>query len=153
MIIMLTYVFRKPLFWFVFLGYLLLAVFVSGFYNTLPLILRYASTVSWFKLSVSFLLTLAIAFLISLNAVLVVARWREKRACQRETAVGSIGTIAGLAVGVCPLCVTGLFPLFLGLFGVTFSFASLPFQGLEIQVFIVVLLSVNVYFLRRRSAS
>jgi len=53
--------------------------------------------------------------------------------------------------GVCPLCVTGLFPIIFGLFGLSFSLASLPFKGLEVQVVAIVLLLSSLYLLRKNN--
>ena len=60
------------------------------------------------------------------------------------------GSVGGLIVGVCPLCVTGLVPLALGLLGIGFSFASLPFQGIEVQVLVVIVLFVSLINLSRK---
>ena len=134
----------------VFVLYLLLDIFLSGFYKTLPLILAYAGTVNWWKLSFSFLFTLLIGLLVALNAVALFVRYRERQSCKEQSVLASIGGIGGLAVGICPLCVTGVFPLLLGLFGVSFSFASLPFQGLEVQALVVVLLGVSLWMIEKK---
>lgn len=138
-----NFVFRKPyVYWFfgVFIFYLVTNVLISGFYNTIPLILAYAATVNWFKLGISLFLTLVIGLLIAFNSVLIYVKYRERKKCKKEMTLSSAGAIGGLAVGVCPLCVTGIFPLLLSLVGISFSFASLPFQGIEVQVFVLVLL-------------
>jgi len=136
-------VFRKPYIYFVilvFLIYIIIDVILSGFYNTIPLILIYAKTVNWFKLGISLILTLTIGVLIAFNSVLVYIKYKERQKCKKEIALGSAGALGGLIVGVCPLCVTGIIPLLLGLIGVSFSFASLPFQGIEIQILVVLIL-------------
>ena len=145
--------FKKPYIYFViliFLVYLLLNIFISGFYNTIPLILVYAATVNWFKLGISLFLTLAIGALIVFNSVLIYIKYKERRKCKKEVALSSAGAIGGLVAGVCPLCVTGLVPLILGIFGVGFSFASLPFQGIEVQVLVVIFLFVSLINLSRK---
>jgi hypothetical protein len=147
-------VFQKPyIFWFIgiFVLYLILNFLISGFYNTIPLIVAYASIVNWLKLGVSFILTLAIAFLVSLNAVYVYILYKERRKCKEGKVLAGAGTLGGLVVGICPLCITGLFPLILGLIGISFSFASLPFQGIEIQILVVAVLLMGLHFLRKRN--
>lgn len=138
-------VFQRPyIYWFIliFVLYLIINILISGFYKTIPLILIYFKTINWIKIGVSLLLTLIIGFLVALNSVLIYIKYKENKKCK---GIGSstIGTAGGLITGVCPLCVTGLFPLIFGFIGVSFSFASLPFQGIEIQflVFLILLFS------------
>ena len=144
---------KKPYVYFIiliFLVYLSLNVILSGFYNTIPLILVYAKTVDWLKLGISLFLTLTIGALIAFNSVLIYVKYKEKKRCKKEMTLSSAGAIGGLVTGVCPLCVTGLIPLILGFIGVSFSFASLPFQGIEVQVLVVIILIVSLINLSRK---
>jgi|SRR3989344_3110008 len=133
--------FRKPyLFWIIgiFVFYLALNILFSGFYDTIPLIFVYFKTVNWLKLGISLILTLAIGFFVAVNAVLVYILYKERKKCgSSEIGMTGAGTVGGLIVGVCPLCITGIFPLILGLLGISFSFGVLPFQGIEIQVLVL----------------
>lgn len=142
---------RPYVYWFIsiFVGYLILDIIFSGFYNTIPLIIIYASTVNWLKLGVSLLLTLIIGLLVSLTAVFSYIKYKERKECRKGAALAGIGGVGGLIAGVCPLCITGIFPLLLSLFGISFSFASLPFQGIEIQILVVVILFVSLWILAR----
>ena len=115
---------------------------MSGFYNTIPLIVVYFNTINWIKLGISITLTFIISFLVSLNSVLVYIKYKERKKCRGIVAAGT-GTIGGLIVGVCPLCVTGIFPLILGFIGVSFSLGSLPFQGIEIQALVALILFIS----------
>ncbi len=136
-------VFKKPyIFWLVgiFVVYLILNILISGFYKTIPLIIIYIKTVDWFKLFVSLILTLAIGAFVAVNGVLAFMKYKERKHCREGAALGGVGAVGGLAAGVCPLCVTGLLPLLFGAFGVGFSFASLPFGGIEIQVLVLIVL-------------
>ena len=145
-------VFKKPYIYFfiiVFLFYFLINLFISGFNDTIPLILKYASTVNWFKLIVSLILSLIIGILVSINVVLVFVNYRERKKCKKEMISTGIGVVGGLITGFCPLCVAGLFPLLFGLFGVSFSLASLPFQGIEVQIAVVILLFVSLRMLNK----
>jgi len=134
----------------IFLVYLSLNIILSGFYNTITLILVYAETVNWFKLGISLFLTLAIGYLIAFNSVLIYVKYKERKKCKKEFTLSSVGAIGGLVAGVCPLCVTGLIPLILGFIGVSFSLASLPFQGIEVQVLVVIILLVSLINLSRK---
>ncbi|KAF0216767.1 MAG: hypothetical protein FD167_5168 [bacterium] len=146
-------VFRKPYIYatiIIFAMYLLFLTLLSGFYNTIPLIIIYARTVSWAKLSLSIFLSLIIGLLVAINSVYVYAKYKERKQCKEAGTVATIGTVGGLVAGVCPLCVTGVFPLILGLFGISFSFASLPFQGIEIQLLAILILLVSLWMLNRK---
>ena len=137
---------QKPYIYFViiiFLVYTILNFYISGFNNTFILILKYASTVNWLELIISIIFSLTIGILVALNSVLVYVKYKERQKCKNQTVLAGLGAIGGLATGFCPLCITGLFPLVLGLIGITFSFASLPFNGLEIQFGIIVLLIIS----------
>ena len=145
-------IFEKPyIYWLIgiFLVYELINFFISGFYNTFPLILKYASSVNWIELSVSLLFSLIIGILVSINAIYGYIRYKERKNCIEGNALVGIGTIGGLATGFCPLCVTGLLPLIFGLFGISFSFASLPLNGIEIQVLAVIILIISLMMIRK----
>ena len=106
--------FKKPyIYWIVliFITYTALNIIFSGFYNTIKLIIIYANTVDWLKLGVSIILTLAIGFLVAVNSVIAYIKYKERKKCKEGIATAGVGTLGGLIVGVCPLCVTGLFPL------------------------------------------
>ncbi|PIO01327.1 hypothetical protein COT60_01055, partial [Candidatus Pacearchaeota archaeon CG09_land_8_20_14_0_10_30_9] len=138
-------IFKKPyIYWLIsiFIFYLILNILLSGFYNTIPLIAIYFSSVNWFKLGISLSLTLVIGFLVSVNGILIYIKYKERKKC-KGAGTSSVGTIGGLIVGVCPLCITGIFPLIFGLIGISFSFGTLPFQGIEIQVLIALILFIS----------
>lgn len=145
-------IFRKPqIYWFVgiFVLYLVLNVLFSGFYDTIPLIVVYFKTVNWLKLGVSLILTLAIGFFVAANSVLFFIKYKERKKCKGAGVYG-VGAVGGLIVGVCPLCVTGILPLTLSALGISFSFGALPFQGIEIQVLVLVLLVVGFRLLGKK---
>lgn len=147
-------IFHKPyVYWLIilFLGYIILNMWISGFYETIPLIIAYANTVNWMKLGISLLLTVFIGVLVALNGVLVYIKYKERQTCKEGVALTSAGSVGGLVVGVCPLCITGIVPLVFGFFGITFSFASLPLQGIEIQLVVIVILSVSLYLLDNKN--
>ena len=146
-------IFRKPrVYWFIgiFIFYLILNIIFSGFYDTIPLVIIYASTVNWLKLGVSLILTFTISFLIAVVSLLSYVKYKERKDCRNAGAVAGASAVGGLIVGVCPLCVSGFFPLILGFLGVSFSFASLPFQGLEVQILIIILLLISLKMLNKK---
>ena len=133
----------------IFIIYLILLLLISGFYQSIILIFIYAKTINWFELGLSIVFSLIIGILVSVNSLLIYLNYRKMKKCKEAGAIAGIGTLSGLAVGVCPLCVTGLFPLLFSFFGVTFSFVALPFKGLEIQILVIFLLSVSLRMLSR----
>jgi len=146
-------IFKRPyVYWIlgIFVLYIILNILFSGFYDTIPLVIFYFKTVDWLKLGVSLILTLLIGFFVAVNSVLVYILYKLRKQCSREKVITGVGTAGGLIVGVCPLCVTGLFPLILGLLGISFSFGSLPFQGIEIQFLILGILIWNYFLLKKK---
>lgn len=146
-------IFKRPYVYFavlIFLIYIIIDIIISGFYNTLPLIFIYAKTVNWFKLSISIFLTLVIGILIAFNSVLIYIKYKERKECRKDITLSSAGAIGGLIVGVCPLCITGLIPLIFSFIGISFSLASLPFQGIEVQVFVAMILLASLINLSKK---
>ena len=143
---------QKPYIYFtiiIFLIYTILNFYISGFNSTFQLILKYASTVNWLEIIISITFSLIIGILIAFNSVLLYIKYQGMRKCKSQTVLAGLGAIGGLATGFCPLCVTGLFPLILGLLGITFSFASLPFNGLEIQLLVIIILFISYKMIRK----
>ncbi len=139
--------FRKPYIYFViliFLLYIIIDLIISGFYSTIPLIIFYSKTLNWFKLGVSLILTLTIGILLAFNSILIYIKSKERRNCKKDLTLNSVGAVGGLVIGVCPLCVTGIIPIIIGLLGISFSFASLPFGGIEVQVLVAIILLVSL---------
>jgi len=146
--------FKRPyIYWIfgIFVLYLILNILFSGFYDTIPLVIFYFKTVDWFKLGVSLILTLLIGFFVAVNSVLVYILYKRKKECKNGVAAAGAGGIGGLIVGVCPLCVTGLFPLVLGALGISFSFGTLPFQGIEIQILVLGVLIWGYWILKNKN--
>jgi hypothetical protein len=146
------FIFRKPyifIFLISFFGFLVLDIFVSGFNKTALLLYYSAGSADWVKLSISFFLTLVISLLIAINATYLYAKYKSHKVLKEASILSSVGVIGGLATGVCSSCVTGLFPFIFGLFGVTFTWAFLPFGGVEIQLLVILLLSYSLYQMRK----
>lgn len=150
---LLNKIFRKPyLFYFVFifLIYTFLNIFLSGFYNTIPLIVVYAKTVNWIKLGFSLLLSTIIGLLVAFLSILLFIKYKDRKECKKSGFLAGTGSLTGLAAGICPLCVTGIFPLILASLGISFSFASLPFQGIEIQILAIFILLISLFIIKKK---
>lgn len=144
--------FRKPylqIFIFIVLLYSILLYFFSDFDTTLRTALLYSDTVNWYKLGFSIFLSLVIAVLIGINSCYIYRNYRLKKDCSEESTIVGAGVLGGAALGICPLCVGGLFPIVLGFFGISFSFGSLPFQGIEVQILVILLLGYGLVKLRK----
>lgn len=145
------FIFKKPyILWFlgIFFLYLVVNVLISGFYDTFYGILLYYKTINWLKLGLSLILTLLVGFFISVNLVYSAVLYKKRKSCKKGVAATGVGGVAGLAVGICPLCVTGLFPLIFSLLGISFSFALLPLEGIEAQILVLVILLTGYYLLK-----
>ena len=145
-------VLKKPyVYWFaaIFLSYLVLLVYISEFYVTIQYLSYYLNTINWVEFGASIILSLTIAGLIALNAVYGYIRWQERRVA-KEGALVCVGGVGGFAAGVCPACVTSVLPFVFGLFGVSFSWASLPLRGFEIQMITIAILVGSLYLLKRK---
>ena len=79
---MIKRIFRKPYIFFtvgIFLIYLSINFFTSGFYKTIKLVLIYAQTVNWIGLSISLLLTILIGLLVAINAMTAFVKYKERK--------------------------------------------------------------------------
>ena len=145
--------FKRPyLYWVIgiFIFYLTLNVLFSEFYVTIKYIPFYLGQIHWAELLLSVFFVLVIAALVAMNSVTAYLKYQERKNVKKGTALSCLATVGGMATGVCPACVTGLFPLILSTFGVTFSWGMLPFKGLEVQVFVIGVLGVSFYLLHRK---
>ena len=145
-------VFKKPyVYWLVsiFFVYLVLLVLISQFYVTLQFLPYYLNTLNWVEFGASALFSLTIAGLVAVNGVYGYIRWQERRVV-KEGAIVCAGSVGGFVAGVCPACVTSVFPFIFGAFGVSFSWASLPLRGFEIQLITIAILVGSLYLLKRK---
>ncbi len=125
----------------IFVAYIGLNVYLSEFYITVRYLSTYADQVKWGKLILGMVFSVIIAGLVAVNSVSGYIRYKERQQIKKSGVLACIGAVGGLATGVCSSCVVSVFPLVLGLFGVTFSWVSLPFQGLEVQALMIGLLA------------
>lgn len=131
------------------LSYLFLNIIVNKIYVSASLLFTYN-----LKIIVPFVfLTILTALLVATNINLVYIKFRELRIVKgvnkSSSGLGFLGIFGGLLGGGCPSCFVGLFPAFLGVFGITASLSSLPFFGLEILIGSVILLTISIILLTR----
>lgn len=132
----------------VFFLYLALTLFVNKTYITAQDI--FISFPIWFGSIFVFTNFLLLPVLVSLTLNLAFEKIKDLKMISKKGSVFSIiGTFFSLLGGACPGCFVGLFPAFIGLFGASFTLSNLPFYGLEIQVFSVVILIISLHYLTR----
>ncbi|MBI2498785.1 hypothetical protein HYV88_00925 [Candidatus Woesearchaeota archaeon] len=129
----------------IFLVYLIINIIVNKVYITAPTLLT-----NNLKIIIPYLIfTIFIAFLVALNINLTVKKFKDLRKVKKESGLTFIGIFGGVLGGACPSCFVGLFPAFLGLFGITATLSSLPFFGIEILVGSVIFLVIGMVLLTR----
>ena len=98
------------------------------------------------------ILNLITAFLVPLNINLSILKFKDLSFNTKgEEGFSIVGVFGGLLGGACPGCFAGLFPAFVGLFGISATLGNLPFFGLEIQVLSIVLLIIGAVLLSRET--
>lgn len=60
-----------------------------------------------------------------------------------------VGAFTALLTGACPGCLAGLFPAFIGLFGIPVGITSLPVLGIGLQILSTLFLMIGIYFLTK----
>ncbi len=139
---------RKPYifsFIIIFLIYIGINLWINQTYTSLGVLTSYAT---WFWIPTILFTFLLIPFLVALTINLTIIKFKEMKTVKGSgfTVTGMFG---GILSGACPGCFVGLFPAFLGLFGITASLSILPLYGLEIQMVSVVLLILAIILLTK----
>ncbi|MDD9952847.1 MAG: hypothetical protein OXR66_00760 [Candidatus Woesearchaeota archaeon] len=130
------------------LAYLLVMVaFYAYIYNGNPL--QFYTTYSYWHTLPFTILTLCISAAIGVTLVLFIEKLRELKAQHASLSAAGIGF--GVLAAGCPGCLFGIFPLFLGFFGITGTLAVLPLNGLEFQFLALLFLGVSIYMLAEKS--
>jgi hypothetical protein len=125
--------------------YLAINIFVNQTHITAPTLFSNYIIFSFFFIFFS----IFIALLVAANVNLAYAKMRELKKLNKGSGLTAIGAFGGLLGGACPGCFVGLFPAFLGLFGITASLGNLPLYGLEIQVISGGFLIFSLFLLTR----
>jgi MFS family permease len=95
------------------------------------------------------ILTIIAGMALGINVALLAAKFQEIRA--KSAGMSVLGIFMGsLAIG-CPGCFFGLFPIVLGVFGISGTLALLPLHGLELQVFSIIILVTGSLMLAKES--
>lgn len=97
------------------------------------------------------ILNLIIAPLLGINISLFVFKLKEIRKAGSGSAFGVFGLFTSALASGCPGCLVGAFPLFMSMFGTAASLSILPFNGLELQVGSLLLLSISITLLLRKT--
>ncbi len=142
--------FKVPYIYFtigIFFTYIIINIILSKFYVTLSYIPYYLDTLNWPKFILSIFFSLVIAFLISINTVYMYILYKAKKKVSKEGYLTCAATIGGFATGVCTACTSGIIAALLSIFG--FSWSLLPFQGLEIQLLIILILITSLWMIRK----
>ncbi len=134
----------------IFLLYELLNILATGFHTTLYYAYLYRAQVNWLELGFSSFLALVIGVLVGLTSVSAYLQYKERQACREGTVLAGIGALGGLVTGFCPICTVSVIGLLFSTLGIGFSLGSLPFQGIEIQLLTIIILSVSLWFLERK---
>ena len=127
----------------------LLYNFLNIFFNKI-----YVSFATLLDLSKGFLIPFAlfnfliVPSLVALTITLSFIKIKEAFSL-KSTGIGFAGLFGGIMGGACPGCLVGLFPAILGIFGISASLSSLPFYGLEIQLFSSILLVWAIFLLTK----
>ena len=138
----------KPYFYyfiFIFLVYIINNIFVNKIYITAPLLFTFN-----LNIIIPFLFfSILVGLLVAMNLNLVILKFKELRQINKESGFTFVGIFGGLLGGACPSCFVGLFPAFIGLFGVTATLSSLPFFGIEILIVSAGFLLISIFLLTR----
>lgn len=127
----------------VFILYLIINFLVNDLYVTAPVLFNFNLNIVIPLL----ILNLLIAILIGINVNLIWLKFKEYRKINKEQGLTFFGSFMGLLGGACPGCFAGLFPSFLGFFGIAASLSIFPFYGLELLVISAVILIISIMFL------
>ena len=111
----------------------------------------------WFLIIFLFFNFIFVKFLVAITVNLVAIKIKELKQIRDaklggETSGGVlslIGIFGGILAGACPGCFVGLFPAFLGVFGVAASLSKLPLFGIEIQIISSILFVISIKLLSR----
>jgi len=132
---------------FIFFIYLSINILLNQIYVTIPLLKNYNPIFLYPYVLFNFLI---IPFLVALTINLTIMKFKDLKSLKgKENSAGLLGIFSGVIGGACPGCFAGLFPAFIGLFGVNATLSSLPLFGIEIQIFSAILLIVAIVLLTR----
>jgi len=94
-------------------------------------------------------LSLITALLVGVNINLIILKFKEIKLLSGIGGTASLGLFGGILGGACPGCLVGLFPAFIGLFGVSATLSNLPLFGLEVQIASAGFLILSMFLLTK----
>src|SRR3989344_2869159 len=132
-----------------FIFYLLLSTyliyyFFNGFYLFFNYPIRYYPYLN-------ILFTLILALLFGINLALIIFRFKEIKKYNNESGTGIFTSILSLFSAGCPVCSFTILSFLVPGISVTFTLAILPFKGLEIQLFGILLLLISIFILTKEN--
>ena len=95
----------------------------------------------------SLLFTLILSLLFGINISLVISKFYEIK----NSKIGIIAGFISLFSAGCPVCSLSLISLLIPGLSLTFTLAALPFKGLEIQFFTIILLAISIKILTKNN--
>lgn len=136
----------------IFFLYGVLNIWLSDFYEVMFQIPYFLDTLNWEKLLVSFFLSTSIAALIAISMTMLIMDYQKRRSLRKKQGVlSAVGVVGGLSTGVCSACIAGIVPLIFSIFGITFTWAFLPWGGIEIQILTILLLSTSIFLINKKN--
>ena len=140
---------RRPFLFIIFiLGYISLDTILNKTYSTISNVL--SSYPIYFSSLFIFFNVIFIPTLVSSVLILSIDKINDlKRINKKRGLFSFVGMFGGLLGGACPSCFVGLFPAFIGLFGLSLTLNNLPFYGLEIQALSSIILITSLHYLTR----
>lgn len=126
------------------LSFYLIYYFFNGFYLFFNYYLKYYP---WLNI----LFTLTLALLFGINLALIIFRFKEVKQYNNESGTGIFTSVISLFSAGCPVCSFSIISFLIPAISATFSLAILPFKGLEIQFFGILILLLSIYILTKEN--
>lgn len=137
-------VFLSSLFYII-LSAILVYYFFNGFYLFFNYSLGYYP---W--INIIFALILSVLF--GLNIGLLIYRFNEVKKYTNESGTGIFTSILGIFSAGCPICSLTIIGFIVPGLSAAYSLAILPFKGLEIQLFGILVLIISILILTKDEA-
>ena len=135
------------IFFITFIAYLVLSVFlINYFFLGFYLFFKQASYAIF-----NILATLALGFLLGINVVLIIYRFKEIKKYNNESGTGIFSSVLSLFGAGCPVCSFTILSLIIPGLSAGFSLAILPLKGLEIQIIGILILLLSIYILTKEN--
>ncbi|MBI2672584.1 hypothetical protein HYX16_06640 [Candidatus Woesearchaeota archaeon] len=124
----------------------LIYYFFNGFY-------LFFNNKLWYYPWLNILFGAITSFLFGINLALAIKKFKELKEYSNQAGTGVFGLFtSGLSLfsAGCPVCSLSILSLIVPSLGLTFSLVLLPFKGLEIQLFGILILLGSIFVLTKR---